>query len=97
MEIEVEETDPVAHRCLGQPVRSRQVVELVMETSKGPAKVTNGPGALLHHCDHVRSLDALQNHVETIRAEFVNRGHGESLASDIVHDSSLLVHGAALS
>ena len=53
----------------------------------------NAPRAVAHHCDHVRPLDALDNHVETVGADFFKPpGNGEPLDSDIFHDPSLLYH-----
>ena len=42
--------------------------------------------------DHVRTLDALDHHVETVFADVFNRRYGESLASDILYDASFLEH-----
>src|ERR1700683_3992618 len=96
MEIQVEETSSMSDRCIDQPVRSRQLMKLAMEIGQRPSQTRNGPRAVAHHCDHVRPLDALDNHVTTSGGVFFDGRHGESLDSDIIHDPSLLYHRTSL-
>ena len=71
-------------------------MKLAMEIGKRQSQTRNGPRACAHHCDHVRPLDALHHHIETVFADFFNRRHGETPASDIFHDPSLLNHRTSL-
>ena len=96
MEIQMEETNSTSYRRVLQPGGRGQLMEPMMEVGQHPPQMRYCPGSTAHHCHHVGTLDALDHHVETVFAHFFDRGHGESLASHVLHDASLLEHRTTL-
>ncbi len=92
----MEETASTSDGCVVKPRGSRQLMEPMMEIGQHPSQPSNCPRSSAHHCHHVRTLDALDHHVETVFAHVFNRRYGESLASDILHDASFLEHRTIL-
>jgi hypothetical protein len=71
-------------------------VKPTMEIGQRSTETWDRPWALAHHCNHVGTVDAFDDHAEAVVAHVLNRGHRETLRTDVPHDLSLLCHRTSL-